>query len=259
MRRGLYHAKNKIMKAHQNKTYLAFLRAELPKLAEKSIPFWHRTFNPKHDALRYCLKRVPIDPKGIIGEFGVYKGKTLRLIARRFPTAEIFGFDSFEGFPDDGRTDWKQDFSLEGALPEVPANVSLHKGFFEDTLPGFVAENGTRYFSLLHIDCDIYSSTKTVFSLCRPMIQSGCVIVFDELLHYNEFLENEMLAFYEFVRETGATFEWVAIRRKVMPLDQFLDPDEAARRMKGGMKIYRDHGYDQDVALRITGFQPHGG
>jgi hypothetical protein len=247
------------MMAHHNETYLAFLRAELPKLAEKPIPFWCRTLNSKHDSLRYCLKRVPIDPAGMIGEFGVYKGATLRMIAQRFPMAEIFGFDSFEGFPDDGRTDWQKDFSLQGVLPIVPANVSLVKGFFEDTLPGFVAENDTRYFSLLHIDCDIYSSTKTVFSLCRPMIRAGCVIVFDELLHYNGFLKNEMLAFYEFVQETGATFEWVAIRRKVMPLDQFLNPDKATWRNKGGMKAYRKHGYEQEVALRITGFKPSSG
>ena len=247
------------MKPHQNKAYLAFLRAELPKLAEKSIPFWFRTFHSKHDSLRYCLKRVPIDPGGMIGEFGVYKGTTLRMIARRFPKADVFGFDSFEGFPDDGRSGWKQDFSLYGDLPKVPSNVTLIKGFFEDTLPGFVADNGTRYFSLLHIDCDIYSATKTVLSQCRPMIRSGCVIVFDELLHYNGFLNHEMLAFYEFVQETGATFEWVAIRRKVMPLDQFLNPDAATRRIKGGMKCYRKHGYDQEVVLRITGFKPRGG
>lgn len=184
----------------------------------------------------------------------------LRMIARRFPKAEIFGFDSFEGFSDDGRSDWKQDFSLYGELPEVPSNVTLIKGFFEDTLPAFVSENGTRYFSLLHIDCDIYSSTKTVLTLCRPIIRTGCLIVFDELLHYNRFLKHEMLAFYEFVLETGATFEWVAIRRKVLPLDQFLNPDDATRCFKkGGMKAYRKHGYEQEVALRITGFKPLGG
>lgn len=241
------------MAAPIDEAYLAFLRAELPKLALRRIPFWHRTLDSKHDTLRYCLRKEAVDPAGLIAEFGVFKGTTIRMIARRFPQAEVYGFDSFEGFPDDGRADWRQDFSLGGTLPAVPANVRLVKGYFDDTLPAFVERNRGRFLSLLHIDCDIYSSTRTIFEQCRPMIRPGCLIVFDELLHYNRFLHNEMLAFYEFVRDTGARFEWVGIRGKVLPIDDFLNPDDKTRRFMKIMKTYRAAGYEQEVALRITG------
>ena len=49
-----------------------------------------------------------------------------------------------------------------GNLPPVRGNVRLTKGFFENTLPGFVAQHPGAKIALLHIDCDLYSSTVTI-------------------------------------------------------------------------------------------------
>jgi hypothetical protein len=53
--------------------------------------------------------------------------------------------------------------------------------------------------ALLHIDCDLYSSTKTIFELLSDRIVPGTVIVFDELVNYPAFKKHEVLAFYEFL------------------------------------------------------------
>lgn len=231
--------------------YLAFLEERLPLLARHRVPWWRRSWRSKHDTLRYCLGRVPIDPNGLIAEFGVYRGTTIRMMARRFPDRQIYGFDSFEGFPEDGRKDWRQDFSTGGRLPEVPANVVLSKGFFEDTLPGFVAAHAGEHLALLHIDCDLYSSTRTVFRHCAPMIRPGCVVVFDELLHYPECLDNEIAAFWEFLRDSGADFEWVATGGGVLPVSEYLAPSPRTRAFMNGMAGPRAAGYDPAVAVRI--------
>lgn len=233
--------------------YRAFLEAELPLLAKRSMSPWLRwLYGGKLRTLLYCLRHVPVDPGGLIAEFGVHQGRSIRLIGRRWPRRRIFGFDSFEGFPEDGRKDWRQDFSTGGVMPEVPPNVTLVKGFFDATLPGFVAGHAGKHLSMLHIDCDIYSSTRVILRECRPMIRPGCIIVFDELLHYNGFLRNEFLALWEFVRDTGIAFEWVVTGGKVMPLDRFLDTADPARAALRVMADWRAAGYDTAAALRVT-------
>ena len=54
--------------------------------------------------------------------------------------------------------------------PEVRSNVRLYKGWFEQTIPEFLAQQqqqqGQRLrVGFVHMDCDIYSSTK--FALVR--------------------------------------------------------------------------------------------
>lgn len=189
----------------------------------------------------------------MIAEFGVYKGYSINKIARAFPDKTIYGFDSFDGFPDDSRKDWNVDFSLQGKPPNTRDNVELIQGFFEETLPDFVEMQAGNHFGFIHIDCDIYSSTKTVFDCCRTLIKPGCIIVFDELLHYQEFADNEMLAFYEYLRESGYHFEWIGIRGKVMDVDRIsFQPDTLPQ---GGFKYWRKQGYMQEAAIRITQFR----
>ena len=239
-------------RAAADPAYHAFLDARLPSLQAKKIPWWRRRFRGKRETLHYCLTREPIDPTGLFVEFGVFRGVSTRMMARSHPDRRIFGFDSFEGFPEDGRHDWKQDFSTGGTLPEVPSNVTLIKGFFDATLPEFVAAHAGEHLALIHIDCDIYSSTKTVFDLCRPMIRPGCLIVFDELLHYGGFHLNEMLAFWEFLRATGLDFEWVATKGNVMPFAQFRDRGDPLRASMKQMSDWRRAGFDPAVAVRIV-------
>ena len=106
--------------------------------------------------------------EGLILEFGVYSGNTINHIASMTPQ-KVFGFDSFEGLPEDWRADFPKG-RFAAALPAVRDNVELVVGWFDATLPGFLARE-TNPISLLHVDCDLYSSTKTIFDLCRDRIR----------------------------------------------------------------------------------------
>src|SRR5665213_3619926 len=95
-------------------------------------------------------------------EFGVYKGGTIGFIAEQVGSLQaIHGFDSFRGLQES----WSGDsfsFDLPGRLPKVPGNVDLHRGFFADTLPGWLRQNpGPAAF--IHIDCDLYEPARCVF------------------------------------------------------------------------------------------------
>jgi hypothetical protein len=109
----------------------------------------------------------------------------------------------------------KGQFALEnGQLPTVPDNVHLHKGWFNETLPAFV-KNMSRPISLLHVDCDLYSSTNTLFQHLAPFLVPGSFILFDELVEYPEYLDHEMLSLYEFLLTTDMDIELIGKRGPV--------------------------------------------
>ncbi len=185
-------------------------------------------------------------PEGLILEFGVFEGRSIRHMAAKRPGSKFHGFDSFEGFPADGRHDWQVDFRV-AALPEVPPNVTLHQGYFEETLPAFTRSfTAPPSLALVHIDCDIYSSTATVFREIGPWLQPADILVFDELLNYAECAENELLAFFDFLEERELDFEWVATVGKAYP---FLASEGSLPGM--GFNEYRRAGYYQNQAVRL--------
>lgn len=162
------------------------------------------------EVLSLALKQVSVP--GHFLEFGVYKGGTIRFIASRVgPSQRVHGFDSFEGL----NQAWSGDpsrFDAQGQLPQVPPNVTLYKGYFSDTLPGWV-ENHAGPVGFLHIDCDLYESTKCVFEHLSDRIVPGTVIVFDEYFNYPNWQEHEFRAFQEFVANYQVRYEYLAYAR----------------------------------------------
>ena len=144
-------------------------------------------------------------------DLGVYKGASTRRLANIFPDSVIHGFDSFEGLPGDWSHVLAGTFNdIKGLLPDMPENVILYKGWFEDTLPKWKEKYSNGNISLLRIDCDIYSSTKTIFNTLENMIDENTWIVFDELIGYKGWRNHEHKAFMEFIEKTGFKYEYLA-------------------------------------------------
>jgi hypothetical protein len=168
-------------------------------------------FNPKQMDVIASKREEIMRLGGYIVDLGVYKGSSTRALARIFPDQVIHGFDSFEGLPGDWSHVLKGTFGdVKGILPDMPDNVRLYKGWFEDTLPVWLKGHADRPVSLLRVDCDIYSSTKTIFDVLGPQVHSGTWIVFDELIGYRGWKDHEYKAFREFQDRTGLEFEYVA-------------------------------------------------
>ena len=99
-------------------------------------------------------------------------------------------------------------FDRGGKKPKVAGNVTLIEGWFDATLPPFLAQNSGQ-IGLLHVDCDIYSSTKTVLDLCVPRLASGAVIVFDEFFNYKGYELHEYKAFFELVERFDLAYRFI--------------------------------------------------
>jgi len=157
-------------------------------------------------------------------EFGVWVGTSANIIANFMKSIAkqnkiLYGFDSFEGLPEDWtdpETNIVQEegkkghFSLNGDIPiSNNPNVKFIKGWFDDTLPEFI-RGKTEPIALLHVDCDLYSSTKTVFDNLAQHIVPGTVIMFDEIYNYPGCEAHELKAFREFIEKYSVSYKWLA-------------------------------------------------
>ena len=150
---------------------------------------------------------------GMILEFGTASGTSIRRIAQIFRTAHVYGFDCWKGLPESWRFGFPKGSFTQSKLPEVPDNVTLVSGLFQDSLPDFLTTtepNATCKF--MHLDADLYSSTFFVLTaLCQgKRIVAGTIIVFDEYCNYIGWEEHEAKAWTEIVDEFGIEFVWIA-------------------------------------------------
>lgn len=187
------------LKERAHRDTLDFITAEMPDAL---------AFDTPRELMHYALSRVTLD--GLFAEFGVNEGGTISYIAKQKPGRTIHGFDSFEGLPEDwsGNAMYAGYFNRKGRLPKVPANVTLHPGWFDATAPKFAAENAAP-MAFLHVDCDLYSSTVTIFDALADRIVPGTVIMFDEYFNYPNWKAHEHKAFVEFQQKSGKTFKYV--------------------------------------------------
>lgn len=151
--------------------------------------------------------------KGLYLEFGVATGRTINFIAQHVAQA-VHGFDSFEGLPEN----WiagsgSGTFTRQGKPPAVRPNVQLHVGLFDQTLPAFAASH-KEPIAFLHIDCDLYASTKIIFDALGDRIVPGTVIRFGEYFNYPGWRAHEYKAFQELVAQRKFSYRYLGYARR---------------------------------------------
>ncbi|MHC1700833.1 MAG: TylF/MycF/NovP-related O-methyltransferase [Humidesulfovibrio sp.] len=126
------------------------------------------------------VRKAPVDYL----EFGVAGGESFRswLGLSRQPESRFFGFDSFEGLPENWQADSpKGAYSTGGHIPQVddPRAVFI-KGLFQQTVDAFSLGFTPQNRLVLHMDADLYTSTLYVLMTMNRHIRPGTLILFDE-------------------------------------------------------------------------------
>jgi hypothetical protein len=157
----------------------------------------------------YEIFKLILPLKGSVVECGVYKGFGLmawaKLSAMLEPenlTRRIYGFDSFEGFPNIDEQDanpvampeqgtfWTNTYEeLQALITEYDKDrflghvdkVHLIRGDATKTIPQFITDHRHLVVSLLFLDFDLYEPTKVAIEHFLPRMPKGAVIAFDEL------------------------------------------------------------------------------
>jgi hypothetical protein len=153
-------------------------------------------FESPFEHVREMAARASKFGDGLVLEFGVASGRTIRAIATAVP--RVTGFDSFEGLPEDWRENARAG-AFKCDVPEVPPNVQIKVGMIEETLPKFL-ESTSQPVTFMHIDTDLYGPAKFVLEACKPRINRA-IVVFDEFFNYPGWVEHEYKAFNEFLQE----------------------------------------------------------
>jgi hypothetical protein len=164
--------------------------------------FWHG-----HDTLRFALGEIK--GPGLALEFGVATGTTLEMIVDAVAADRaVVGFDTFTGLPEMWRSGFPAGEFAQQNLPDI-ADAELIVGLFEDELPRFLERNDEQ-IAFMHVDCDLYPSTKTVLDLTGDRLAPDAVILFDEFFNFPGWREHEYRAWNEFLERTGRTCEYLA-------------------------------------------------
>ena len=158
------------------------------------------------------IKKVK-DVPGDIVECGSFKGGSGIMMATALKQLgikkHIHLFDSFQGLPepdsgkDKGYSKGMFRSDYEALLKKIELmglnrDISLHRGWFNKTVPDFLAQF-KGHISLVHIDCDLYSSTNDCFPFLYPLVSQGGGIVLDD---FNEGGRGEKRAVLEFLRDS---------------------------------------------------------
>jgi O-methyltransferase len=146
---------------------------------------------------------VALQINGITGdyvEFGSWGGNSLSLayeaISLIGSPRHLWAFDSFRGLPEvtDVRDErWAspafgtggqggvENFYADCDKLGVPREAyTAVEGYFSDTLPPLGADGPPADIALVYVDCNMYSSTVTVFEFLAPRLKHGMIVAFDD-------------------------------------------------------------------------------
>lgn len=130
---------------------------------------------------------------------------------------KLWALDSFEGLPAhstaaDVHPAWQaggmrtsvEDFIATCERNRIPADAyEIVAGYYEQTLSGHSTTQALPDdIALAYIDCDLYSSTKTVLAFLAPRMKHGMIVAFDDWFCFSaRDLSGERRACLEFLRE----------------------------------------------------------
>ena len=140
-------------------------------------------------------------------EFGVWMGDSFRYLMKSYEKG--FGFDTFEGLPEDWRSVPKGSYSSFGNVPEISGGEFI-VGEFDKTLPTFFATERPKA-ALINLDADLYGSTLSALKNARSVIDEQTVIIFDEFIINKGWQQDEFRALNEFCTLFDLRYEVVAL------------------------------------------------
>jgi O-methyltransferase len=170
-------------------------------------------FESRYDLYQYVnsetVENAPIDYL----EFGVYRGDSIIYWTQlnRDQNSRFFGFDSFEGLPEDWEgfsgVALKGSFGVGGRIPQVnDPRVEFVKGYFQTVLPDFLKGFAAKNRLIVHCDADLYTSTLCVLVSLNQVMVPGSIVLFDEF----STVSHEFRAFRDYTKSFMRDYKLLA-------------------------------------------------
>lgn len=163
---------------------------------------------------RYAMYKWVIEKEGLTGpltylEFGVASGKSFDWFMSQNSDADsrFFGFDTFDGLPEDWGPFKKGAFSNNNEMPLIKDYRGKYlKGLFQQTVPEFISQFDNSRRNILMMDADLWSATLYVLTSFAPFLKKGDIIFFDEFVVPT----HEFKAFLDFTQSYYVNLELIA-------------------------------------------------
>ena len=140
-------------------------------------------------------------------EYGVWCGESFQYLINTFKKG--YGFDTFEGLPEDWHDEKAGSYSSDGNIPQIEGGEFI-VGIFDDTLPTFFSKSRPMA-SVINFDADLYSSTICALNYSKPIIDQHTILIFDEFLINDNWEQDEYKALNEFCSQNSFSYEVLAI------------------------------------------------
>ena len=217
--------KNSIEDFHSYDPIVAFKRDEIKSSYQYFKEFFYnsvlfRTSNAiRSYAINKSLENSSKDNQDeLFLEFGVHRGKGINFFSNHLKAnnKKIYGFDSFEGQPND----WPGYVHLKGFqkinkknMDKLNSNVEIVDGLVENTLEAFLLKNENKRILFVHMDLDYYPSTLFVLKKIKPYLSNNAVLLFHTLHNYSGWKNGVIKAINETFSKDE--FEFIAFSSKI--------------------------------------------
>lgn len=141
-------------------------------------------------------------------EFGVSKGESINWWLGQInqKNSIFFGFDTFEGIPENWGTRPKGSYTNDGNYPLInDSRCKFIKGLFQETLTEFLQTFENKDRLVIHFDADLYSSTLFCLFSMAPYLKPGDILIFDEF----SVTTHEFRAFLDFQNAYNYNFLFI--------------------------------------------------
>lgn len=170
-----------------------------------TLPILPKLFFNRWSFFDEMIQRSKIDRP--FYEFGVWRGNSFRYLVNAFKKG--YGFDTFEGLPEDWNNEKKGSYSAEGNVPDIEGGTFI-VGKFKDTLPTFFAKSRPMA-SIINFDADLYSSTLFALNYSKTIIDKQTILIFDEFIINQNWEQDEYKALNEFCLNNNFRYEVLAV------------------------------------------------
>jgi hypothetical protein len=171
----------------QNLTYMSKLSKWRRQTPVNGYNDWYQKtwdYNRRENLYDALITQEQVGTQAIdYFEFGVAAGYSFKwwLAHNNHPDSRFYGFDTFEGLPEDFGPFARGTMAaaLE-SLNVTDPRAAFYKGLFQDTLNPFLDQYDNNRRKLIHMDADIFSATLFSLSQLYKFLNDGDIIMFDE-------------------------------------------------------------------------------
>ncbi len=166
-------------------------------------------YNKRFALYKYVIETEELNRPINYLEFGVASGASFKwwMNQNTDSGSNFYGFDTFDGLPEDFGPYKKGTFSSNFTVPQInDERAKFYTGLFQQTLPGFLRTFDKTNKTVLMLDADLYSATLYTLASLAPYLKKGDIIFFDEFVVPT----HEFMAYDNFIKSWYFKLELIA-------------------------------------------------